>query len=506
MKVALVSCQQNADILGVKYLHAYLRRRGHDSTILLVPSRDGRGIRAALAFLERLEPVVIGFSAMTYEMAAVRELAAVCRERLPRSLLVMGGVHPTADPASCLDVADVVVRGEGEATLADVLAAVAGGATAATVPTALADVAGLAFRLGSAVVLTAVRPPLRDLDALPAPGHRPEGMHVVHAGEVRSFAEAALFHRYARYRGTFLSVLASRGCPFSCSYCSNSVYRELYGAAAVRSRSAENVVGEIEREIAASPGVLYVNFADDCFLMNPVPWLAAFAASYAARVGLPFIVRTTPRHVSAEKLALLRTAGLRWVFMGLQTGSDRVNREVYERLVTAREFLQAARAVAEQRLSPWYDVILDNPYESEADSLETIDVLLRAPRPFQLDLFSLDFFPGTRLRERALREGLAIPAPGTKSYTRPEPRMINRYIRMSSTLPPRVVRALVALRHKVAGRVVGNICHAIALALEPFGYLRLIFRSMDHSIPRTLRVVRVFAGNAFVKIYLRRLG
>jgi radical SAM superfamily enzyme YgiQ (UPF0313 family) len=303
-----------------------------------------------------------------------------------------------------------------------------------------------------------------------------------------------------------LSVLASRGCPFSCSYCANSVYRELYGAASARSRSVESVVRELEEEVAAFPGVLYVNFADDCFLMNSTAWLKAFSEAYAARVGRPFIIRTTPRHVSPGKLSALRAAGLRWVFMGLQSGSDRVNREVYERRVTAGEFLAAARAVGEQGLSPWYDVILDNPYESEAEVLETIEVLLRAPRPFQLELFSLDFFPGTSLRQRALRDGLPLPGPGGKSYTDPEPRMVNRYVRMSATLPPRLVRALLAVRHAAPGRVLGMLAYGVALALEPFAYLRLVFRSMDRSVPRTLRVFRAFAGNAFGKLYLRRLG
>jgi radical SAM superfamily enzyme YgiQ (UPF0313 family) len=503
--VALVSCQENADILGVKYLHAHLRALGHQSTILLVPARNERSVRAALAFLEQLAPEVVGISAMTYELAAARELAAACRTRLPRSLLVIGGAHATADPGSCLDLVDLVVRGEGEETLAAVLAA-AGREPAGAVASRFEDVAGLAFRRGSELVLTPTRPPACDLDALPEPGHRPARMFVVHEGAAQPFEKPAVFRAYARYRGTYLSVLASRGCPFSCSYCANSVYRDLYGAGAMRRRSAEGVVREIEREVAACPGILYVNFADDCFLMNQPDWLAAFAAAYAARVGLPFIVRTTPRHVSAQKLALLRPAGLRWVFMGLQTGSDRVNREIYERNVTAREFLAAAQAVADHNLSPWYDVILDNPYESEAETRETIDVLLRAPRPFQLDLFSLDFFPGTRLRSRALREGRVLPEPGSKHYTKPEPRMINRYVRMSATLPPGVVRALLRVRRTAAGGALGRLAYAAALTLEPLMYLRLVFRSMDRSLPRTLRVLRAFAGNAFGKLYLRRLG
>jgi radical SAM superfamily enzyme YgiQ (UPF0313 family) len=506
MKVLLLSCQENADILGVKYLHAHLAGTGHDSTILLVPGRGRRTMHSALDFTGSLGPDVIGFSAMTYELDAVRQLATACRERFPRVPIIMGGVHATSDPRSCLSFADIVVRGEGEESLADVLDRLAGGVGPDSVPDAVASVPGIAYLRDADLVCTTVRQPLLRLDALPAPRHRPERMHVVHNGTVRTIRDPSTFRRYSRYQGTFLSVLSSRGCPFSCNYCSNSVYRTLYGAMPMRSRSARNVIEEIEREIAEFPDILYVNFADDCFLMHPPEWLEEFSASYRERVKIPFIVRTTPKHVTREKLTLLRQAGLRWVFMGLQTGSDRVNREVYGRNVTAREFLGASGIVTDLGLSPWYDVILDNPYETEEDGMRTMDVLLRTPRPFQLDLFSLDFFPGTVLRSRALRDGLPLPAPGTKSYTRPEPTMLNRYVRMTATLPPRVVRGLLAVRATRAGRLLSMLFYAATLAGEPFVYLRLVFRSNDHRFLRSLRVVAAFAGTAVRKLYLRRLG
>lgn len=505
MKVLLISCQENADILGVKYLHAYISSKGHESTILLVPHAGNANVQAILKYIQSVNPGIIGFSAMTYEISRVRELAIECRKLVPRCPIVIGGVHATSDYASCLEFSDIVVRGEGEETLAELLTALEN-ASGLLSPGAIEHIAGIAYIKDNKVVLTPVRQPCHDVDSLPVPRHRPDKMLVVHEGSLHSLKERSVFRKFARYQGTFLSILASRGCPFSCSYCCNSMYKSLYGGTTIRKRSAGSVIQEITGELREFKGILYVNFADDCFLMNSLEWLSEFSERYTKEIGIPFIIRTTPKHVTAQKLSILKSAGLRWVFMGLQTGSDRINEEVYHRRVTAQEFLAAAKVISDFNLSAWYDVILDNPYETEEDSLKTVAILLQTPRPFQLDLFSLDFFPGTELRQRALREKLPIPAPGEKSYTRPDPVMINRIIRMSATLPPGLVRLLIYFRRTFLGKVLGWGFYGIALMGEPIVYLRLIHKSNDYKLSRTLCVAKAFAATAISKLYLRHQG
>jgi len=174
--------------------------------------------------------------------------------------------------------------------------------------------------------------------------------------------------------------------------------------------------------------------------------------------------------------------------------------------MTCEEFLKTANIISEWKLSPWYDVILDNPYETEIDHLQTIDILLRTPRPFQLDLFSLDYFAGTELRRRAIEDNIPIPGLGTKSYTKPEPKMINRYIRMSATLPPGLVRLLVYIRRTIPGKVVGISFYGLSLLLEPFIYLWLVHRSNDFRVLRTIKVIKAFYLTMIKKVFLRKQG
>jgi anaerobic magnesium-protoporphyrin IX monomethyl ester cyclase len=362
------------------------------------------------------------------------------------------------------------------------------------------------FKDSEKIEMTPIRKLIKDLDSLPYSGHLPESLYVANQGRSEPIRKSGIYKKYARYQGSFLSAVSSRGCPFSCNYCCNSVYRALYGADILRNRSPEKVVDEIFKEVQYFKNILYVNFQDDCFMMHTKEWISTFCNLYSQKVKIPFIVRTTPRHIIKEKLVLLKEAALRWVFMGVQTGSDRINKEIYGRNVTSKEYLEKAGWVSELGLCPWYDVILDNPYETEEDHLETIDVLLKTSKPFQLDIFLLDFFLETRLRQKALDDKIPLPEVGSKSYTEPEPTMINRYLRMSTTLPRRIIRFLVKHRNSAFAKLIRLLLFPISIFLELFIYIWLIYKSNDFKLYRSLKVVDAFYLTAFKKLILRYQG
>ena len=74
---------------------------------------------------------------------------------------------------------------------------------------------------------------------------------------------------------------------------------------------------------------------------------------------------------------------------GLASGSDRVCREVYNRKLLRKDFLEATRLVKEFRLVGLYDVILDNPFETHSEKMETVRALMEIPKPFLAEFFSL---------------------------------------------------------------------------------------------------------------------
>lgn len=500
MRVIFVCFQRDSEVLGVKYLHAYIISRGYDSSILLVPDLKPNNIRVAIDYIIKCKPDVLCFSILSYEFQMAKYFVSVLKNQLSGCTVIFGGIHATVDPESCLAVADIVVRGEGEETLLELLQTLDGDN-----PDNISKVNGIVFKREGQTIYTTVRPPIQALDTLPYPRHIPESMYITHKGNIHSFKEPYIRKRYVPYQGAILYILTSRGCPFSCHYCCNSVFKSLYGKINVRIRSVESVIDEISNEIRNFADILYVLLEDDCFIAHSMNWIADFSERYSKEIGLPFFARAIPTYINKEKLILLKKAGLRWLSMGLQSGSDRINREVYGRNITSEEFLNAAKIVTEMKLSLFCQVIVDNPYETETDYFQTIDVLLRIPRPFYLGVYSLNLFPGTELRRRAIEDNLPISYLRLKYYFSVELKMINLYIRMSAILPSRLMRLLVRIRKTIPGRMIGISFYALTLLLEPFIHIWFFYRSNDFRIIRTIKAIKRKGCLELIKKYGQRI-
>ena len=151
---------------------------------------------------------VIGVSCMfSTEWMVARQLIEAIRARFPNALIVVGGEHVTACPdytlRSCSAI-DVGVLGEGEVTLLEVIDAYASGRGFEGVP-------GIIYRVGDEVMRSSTRDRIRDIDAIPEPAwdHFP----------VRNYIDAAMTH--GANLGRSMPILASRGCPYECTFCSS---------------------------------------------------------------------------------------------------------------------------------------------------------------------------------------------------------------------------------------------------------------------------------------------
>jgi radical SAM superfamily enzyme YgiQ (UPF0313 family) len=95
--------------------------------------------------------------------------------------------------------------------------------------------------------------------------------------------------------------------------------------------------------------------------------------------------------------------------IGIQSGSERTLRECYNRRVTAKQMLEAAREIVDLGVGLTVDVIAFNPLETEEDYRATLDLMLKLPRPFVLSpIFPLIFFDGLPLTELALSKGVRL--------------------------------------------------------------------------------------------------
>jgi hypothetical protein len=155
------------------------------------------------------------------------------------------------------------------------------------------------------------------------------------------------------------------------------------------------------------PRASYFYFTDEDFFARPVEEMRELAETYPNQVGIPFECMASPRQITGEKVALAAKAGMFQIDVGLESGSERIRREVFERYLNDETQMQAATAINRHaRGRAFYFLILGNPYEERQDLLDGLGFLAKLPPPFSLRAYNLVFIPGTKLFERACQEGI----------------------------------------------------------------------------------------------------
>jgi radical SAM superfamily enzyme YgiQ (UPF0313 family) len=481
MKILLISLLPTTENFGIKYLHSYVLQQGHQSAVLFIPRHEAAVIPPLKAFIDSFRPDLIGCGMMSYEAPFAAYLGRQIKEHAPRIPLMVGGIHPTVAPEECLEYADMVSIGESEDTVLETLHHAMDG-------TGFKEIQNLVFKDGQTVRKNPLRPLITNLDRLPFPAHFPQHSHVYHGGKILPM-DLRLFRRYTRYDGKAYNVISSRGCPFSCSYCCNSFLSKLYGTKSIRKRSPQNVIAELREAVKTFPDIILINIHDDCFLAHQEEWHREFVKDYKKWIDRPFIVRSTPLHLTEDKISMLKEAGLAWVTMGLQSGSERINREVYGRHVSNRKFLEATALAKKYGVSGYYDVILDNPFEEEEDVISTINVLKAIPKPFQLQLFTLTFYQGTdiyAMMKKKMGSETDLPIQNYFSY---KPSFLNKLIRISPLIPSAMVDYFIRHRKEPLAGLSLFLMHAFIVTLiEPFSYFHLMLKGFNRRLLLTLRI------------------
>lgn len=415
MRVVLISLYDVDFAIGVKSVYAYLKANGCDVRLIQfgitefvdtrhaqfldlqfpghIPAVHHREVAELKQLLRELEPDLIGFGFMSALYSIAKRLTREVR-KVSRAPIIWGGIHPTIDPEKCIRDADLVCRGEGEAPMLDLVRRIEARED-------FKDIPNLWVRRGRSVTRNDPRPPQQNLDALPVCRIDAADRYYVPRtipDQIQGMGES---------RGkVFLNhdMMTSRGCPFSCTCCCNGFLREFHqGSKLFRRRSVDHVVEEA-KYARDELKVKFIAFWDDVFTVNR-EWLFDFARKYKQEVGLPFYCYLHAQCVEEELMDVLVEAGLRQANMGVESGSEKLRRDVLNRSEKNSDVLRAA-TICNPRIAVYYDLITDNPFETEDDLRETLDLFLQFPHPFHIIAFALVFFPNYPLTKRALSEGL----------------------------------------------------------------------------------------------------
>lgn len=441
--ILLIPVQDNLSHLGVKYLHYTLLKKGFQSKQLFLPyfsANDPAILNNLKEYISKLDPLYIGLSLTSMEYHRSHDLANFLKKTFPDIPIICGGVHPTVDPESCLSFADYAMVGECEFSLIDFTNALINGTDVKTVD-------NLCYMEDGQMKQNPLAPAIKDLDELPIFDHIPTLTYIQRKDTKVYEITRDIYHREGRFRGRTYEMLSSRGCAFSCTYCTNNYFNKMYPSnKRVRRRSVSNIIEELEQMKRNDHEIMQVVFHDSSFLIGTREYFKEFCEEYKKKIKLPFIVSTMPTTIDKEKLDLLKDAGVSWVTMALQTGSDRVNKDIYKRKSYRKDFLDATKLIKAANLPVKSDVIMDNPFETEDDIILTIETIMETPKPCLYEIFSLALLPGTELFERAKKEcPEKMEDPRGKNFMKFQQNYLNTLVSLAVYLPKSIMGILLKL-------------------------------------------------------------
>lgn len=383
--------------LGIAYLASSLRLCGHQVSLVdaLGEALDrydrvpflSTGLRHGLSDEEIIARIpgdsdVIGVSLMfSLEWPFTRELVVGIRERFPNATIIAGGEHITALPEYSLEdcrALDYCVLGEGEATLIDLV-------TALERNHDVIEVSGLCIRRDGGFLRTNSRKRLRELHVIPPPAWDLVPIENYLSKGVMTGVDL----------GRSMPILASRGCPYRCTFCSNPV---MWGPL-WRARSPEDVVAEIE-SYATRYRATNFDFYDLTAIVKR-SWIIDFCKLLIARnlsITWQLPSGTRSEAIDKEVCQLLYASGCRYINYAPESGSEVILKRI-KKQISKRSMMTSIHGALEIGLNVKCNFILGFPSEQLRHVFDTYKWVMRLAwsGAHDVSVFPFSPYPGSEL-------------------------------------------------------------------------------------------------------------
>lgn len=374
--------------LNLAYIAATLEGDGHVVRIL-----DINVTRTKQELVNRLWEMrwdIVGFTGTTSVILncyyAIRVIKRVARQ----AKVVLGGWHASAVPARTMEECpeiDFIVKGEGEITIKELVRALAIGADTS-------GILGIVYRdVHGNVVENEDRPLIPNLDDLPFPA-----LHLLPMDEYKKIG----FNTIGGYfkKDLYVSAIStSRGCTGKCTFCADHVINRY----TCRFRGPEKVVAEIKHAVQ-NYDVRIFFFMDAHFTMSPVRANKICELIIKEGLHIKWACQARVDSVSPELLALMKKAGCTRIGYGIESGSPRVLK-VMKKGTSIAQMRDAIRWTKEAGIMAVIYLLYGMPGEAIEDAKLTRQLLMQLKPDYVNQTIAIPY-PGTELREQAIRDGL----------------------------------------------------------------------------------------------------
>ncbi len=407
--------------LGVRYMSSVLQNDGHETNIIIFkgveyispseipqPEKQDEGgyysmctyttekeLDILLNTLKKQDPHLVGisFTSISYGLAQFLTKKIQTELNVP---VIWGGVDSTVNANENIQHTDMICLGEGEFPVRNLVNAMDRGDDILHIPSIWVKQDGQIHR-------NPVMKLEQDLDSYPFPDFELDRKTVIINDAIYPGPYPPKTHLYTNF-----IIMATRGCPFTCTYCCSGHDDVIYqGDKFLRRRSVENVIEELRYRVRTWPWRLErVEFYDDVLPLNK-RWIQEFSPAYATEVALPFFGYTHPNVGDPEVLNLLTRAGLSYLIMGIQSGSQRTLKKYYDRRHPKHGTIRTTQNILDSGAKLLVDFIGYNPLELEEDNIETLDLICDLPRPIGIvNINPMAFYDNYKIFHTAHQEGI----------------------------------------------------------------------------------------------------
>ena len=374
--------------LNIAMLASFVRERGFRVELFdaevenLGPKEAGNKI---LGYNAKL----VGLTAFTTKMTAAGKIATYLKQKSAETKIIMGGHHTSALPERTLREEDIdfVAKGEGYYPITGLLEIL----TKQENPKQF-DVPGILYLKGEDLISNPSSKLINNLNTLPLPAWDllPMDKYKAHHWQVWNKGN----------ENSFGLVFSSLGCPFNCEFCSVNV---VYGERGVRNLSPEEFVKQIDL-LVKNYNTKHYEIIDDTFTLNSkrVEKICDILIDRKYDLNMWCFARTD--RTEPKMLAKMKKAGINWVFMGIESGTDATLKEASKNQ-SIKQIKDAVKRVNDSGIYLGGNFVFGLPGDNYKTMQQTLDLALEI-NPEWANFFIPMAYPGTRLYENAKGKGI----------------------------------------------------------------------------------------------------
>ena len=344
---------------------------------------DRMSIKELLGLIKEYKPDIVGFNANAISYPKVQKILPLVKELNPKIITIIGGAHPSAMPKAMLEenpCLDIAVIGEGEYTLLEIAEKVRG-------KKPLRGIEGTVVREKGKIIVNNPRAYIANIDEIPFPA--------------RELLKPPSEYRHTtirRGKGILIPMITSRGCPFKCAYCDQSVFTKGW-----RGHSADYIICEIKM-LKEKYGAEVVSFEDDNFALSKERTIELCKKMIDQKLNVKWSGCIRIDRIDEEIISWMKKAGCWIIYVGIESDSPEMLKSINKNIIPS-QIINALNIANKYGIDVYGSFIIGMP----GDTVESIKRRVKFACKLPLTGITFNLFtpyPNTKITDFISQHGI----------------------------------------------------------------------------------------------------